>query len=164
MTTSRLLPSRAAVLGLSALIALGGSLAASSAPALAGTAPVYTSRFSDVALGGFDPVAYFTDGKPVEGSRQFTYTWKGATWQFASQANHDAFSATPERYAPQYGGHCAWAAAQNYVAPGDPHHWRIVGGKLYVNYNAKAQSTWERDIPGHIKAGDANWPGLLAKN
>ena len=164
MTTRRPSTSRAALLGLSALTALAGSLSTLPTPALAGTAPVYTGRFNDVALGGFDPVAYFTDGKAVEGSRQFIFTWKGATWRFATQANRDAFSATPERYAPQYGGHCAWAAAQDYVAPGDPHHWRIVGGKLYVNYNAKAQVTWERDIPGHIKAGDANWPGLLAKN
>jgi hypothetical protein len=164
MTTERLSAARAALLGLSALIALAGPLATPSTPALAGTAPVYTSRLSDVSLGGFDPVAYFMDGKSVEGSRQFTFMWKGAIWRFASQGNRDAFSAAPERYAPQYGGYCAWAASQNYVAPGDPRHWRIVSGKLYVNYDARVQTTWERDIPGHIKAADANWPGLLAKN
>ena len=124
---------RSAVLGLSGLLALAGSLALPPAPALAGPAPVYTGRFSDVALGGFDPVAYFTDGKPVEGSRQFAFTWKGATWRFAPQANLEAFSADPERYAPQYGGYCAWAAARNYLAPGDPRHWRILGGRLYLN-------------------------------
>ena len=139
-------------------------LGAQSTPVLAGTAPIYTSRFSQLALAGFDPVAYFLGGKPVEGSREFTYTWQGATWRFASEANRNAFSAAPERYAPQYGGYCAWAAAQGYVAPGDPRHWRIVGGKLYVNYDEKVQSTWERDIPGHVKAADANWPGLLAKD
>ena len=153
---------RSLVFGLPALVALTGGLTSAPTGAL-GAEPVYTGRLSDLALGGYDPVAYVLEGRPVEGSRSFSHQWMGATWRFASQANLDAFRASPARYAPQFGGHCAWAAAKGYLAPGDPRHWRIVEGKLYVNYDARVQADWERDIPGHIRAADANWPGLLAR-
>lgn len=149
---------RRAVSMLAALLALTGS-----APVLAGSPPVSTGRFSNLALGGFDAVAYHLEGRPVEGSAAHAYRWQDATWRFASQANLDRFRAEPERYAPRYGGFCAWAAAKGYRAPGSPHHWRLVEGRLYVNYDAGVQTKWERDIPGHIRAADANWPGLAAR-
>lgn len=125
--------------------------------------PVYTGWFSSLALDGHDPVAYFEEGAPVEGSSDYRHEWNGATWQFASADNRDAFVANPTAYAPQYGGYCAWAVAEGYEAAGDPRYWRIVDGKLYVNYNAEVQTRWEVDIPGFIDKADQNWPTLLAE-
>ena len=124
---------------------------------------IYTGILTSTAVGGYDPVAYFTEGKPVEGKRDITWSWKGVTWRFANEKNREAFKASPEKYAPQYGGHCAWAVSSGYTAKGDPKHWKIVNGKLYLNYNAKVQGDWERDVPGHIVKGDKNWPTVLGK-
>jgi YHS domain-containing protein len=132
-------------------------------PALARSPEIYTGILPGTAVGGYDPVAYFTEGKPVEGKRDITWTWKGVTWRFASQKNRDAFKAKPEAYAPQYGGHCAWAVSSGYTAKGDPKHWKIVNGKLYLNYNAKVQSDWQQDTVSHIAKGDKNWPKVLDK-
>jgi YHS domain-containing protein len=123
--------------------------------------PVYTSTFSDLAVSGYDPVAYFTQGKPVEGDPAFELEWNGATWRFATQDNLDTFRKDPESYAPQYGGYCAWAVSQGYTASSDPSAWRIVNGKLYLNYSASIQQRWEKDIPGHIQSAEANWPEVL---
>jgi len=111
-----------------------------------------------VALDGYDPVAYFIAGEPTQGAADIAYEWRGARWQFASQANRDAFAAEPERYAPQYGGYCSYAMAHGYIARGNPFQWAIVENKLYVNNNAFAMTLWDKDRPGHIVAGDANWP------
>lgn len=129
-------------------------------PARAGEAPVYTGFLSNLAVSGYDPVAYFSDGRPVEGSSKFESKYKGAVWRFASAEHKAAFDADPEKYAPQYGGYCAWAVSQGYTAKADPESWKIVGGKLYLNYNADAQKLWEENIPAHIAAGDENWPKL----
>ncbi|MEM9537863.1 MAG: YHS domain-containing (seleno)protein [Cyanobacteria bacterium P01_E01_bin.45] len=109
-------------------------------------------------MDGTDPVAYFTDNAPVPGSSDYTYEWGGATWQFSSEENRDLFASDPEAYAPQYGGHCAWAVAQGYSAPTVPDAWSIVDGKLYLNFDSSVQSRWERDIPGNIANADSNWP------
>ncbi len=122
--------------------------------------PVYQSLFG-TAIDGTDPVAYFTEGRPVEGSSDFTHEWNGATWRFASAENRDLFAADPEKYAPQYGGYCAWAVSQGYTASTDPTAWKIVDGKLYLNYNASVQSKWEKDVPGFIASADGNWPKVL---
>lgn len=124
---------------------------------------IYTAWLSAAAVGGHDPVAYFTDGKPVAGNPSITHQWKGATWRFASERNRDLFRARPEAYAPQYGGYCAWAVSQGYTAKGDPNHWKVVDGKLYLNYDANVQKNWEKDIPGHISRADRNWPQVLQK-
>ncbi|MEM9060884.1 MAG: YHS domain-containing (seleno)protein [Pseudomonadota bacterium] len=121
---------------------------------------VYQSLFG-TAIDGTDAVAYFTEGRPIEGSSDFTHEWNGATWRFSSAENRDLFAADPAKYAPQYGGYCAWAVAQGYTASTDPEAWKIVDGKLYLNYNKDVQSRWETDIPGHIASGDANWPKVL---
>lgn len=138
------------------------SLALLPSPALA-IDPIYTGLFSDLAVGGYDPVAYFTQGKPVPGSESFGLEWKGATWRFASAENRAKFEAGPEQFAPQYGGHCAWAMADGREASGDPKFWKIVNGKLYLNYDGDVQKKWERDIPGFIRSADVHWPKLLAE-
>lgn len=126
---------------------------------LAGLAPVN----GKLAVKGYDPVAYFDHGKPVKGSSDFEATWNGATWRFASAASKAKFVAAPEIYAPQYGGYCAWAVSRAYTADADPKAWKIVGGKLYLNYNLEVQSEWQKDEKENIARGDANWPKLLAK-
>ncbi len=123
---------------------------------------IYTGRFSSVAIGGHDAVAYVTESRPTEGSSDFEYRWKGAAWRFASQKNLAAFQADPEAYAPQYGGYCAYAVSQGATAPGDPNVWRIVDGKLYLNLNEAVGKIWAVDISGYIAKADANWPKLLA--
>ena len=125
--------------------------------------PVNTGTLSSLAVSGYDPVAYFTDGKPVEGKSDYQYKWKGATWRFANAKNLEAFKADPEAYAPQYGGYCAWAVSQGYTASADPKVWRIVGKKLYLNYNQDVQKTWEQDAAGNISKANANWPVVLEK-
>ena len=124
--------------------------------------PVNTTLFG-IAIKGYDPVAYFTDSKPVEGSSDFALEWNGAKWRFANAAHLAAFKATPEKYAPQYGGYCAWAVSQGYTAGIDPAAWKIVEGKLYLNYSTDIQKKWSGDIPGNIGKADKNWPVILAK-
>ncbi len=123
--------------------------------------PVSTGTFSSLAVSGYDPVAYFRQGRPVEGRSDLEYEWNGATWRFASADNLAAFKADPEKFAPQYGGYCAWAVSQGYTAKSDPAAWRIVDDKLYLNYSKDIQARWEQDIPGNIAKADANWPGVL---
>ncbi|MEM7098047.1 MAG: YHS domain-containing (seleno)protein [Pseudomonadota bacterium] len=116
------------------------------------------------AIRGFDPVAYFnlTDGdKAVRGSDEITYEWMGATWKFANTENRDAFAANPEKFAPQYGGYCAFAVSHGFTKPVDEDAWRIVDGKLYLNLSKRVKKKWEKDVPGNIAKGDANWPTAL---
>jgi YHS domain-containing protein len=122
---------------------------------------INTSFFGNKAVDGYDTVAYFTEGKPVEGKKAYTHKWKDANWRFASQENLELFKADPEKYAPQYGGYCAWAVAQGSTADADPELWKIVDGKLYLNFNQDIQDKWEADIPGFIEKADKNWPGVL---
>lgn len=136
---------------------------AAPAAALAAKAPVYTSSFSNAAVAGYDPVAYFTAGKPLKGDARFKTMYNGAEWRFSSAENLAAFRANPARYAPQYGGYCAWAVSQGYTASGDPEVWKVVDGKLYLNYNAEVGRKWSADVPGFIAAGDKNWPKVLGK-
>lgn len=110
-----------------------------------------------VALGGYDTVAYFTEGKPTQGRAKFHSFWNGAVWFFSSEQNRDKFAADPAAYAPQYDGYCAWAASQNYKRPGDPQVWQIEDGKLYVKVHEGAQKKWRADVPKHIAQGDKNW-------
>jgi YHS domain-containing protein len=123
-------------------------------------ADAVNANWRGIAIKGYDPVAYFTDAKPVEGESDFEFTWMGATWRFASSAHRDLFAANPEKYAPQYGGYCAWAVSQGSTAGIDPDAWRIVDGKLYLNYSRKIQQQWEGDVPGNIQKADVNWPKL----
>lgn len=125
--------------------------------------PVYTSYFNDRAIGGHDAVAYFTESRSVEGLKKFTSQYMGAEFRFSSQENKTLFDAEPMRYAPQYGGYCAWAVSQGYTASGDPDQWTIVDGKLYLNYDQSVSTMWKKDIPGFINSANKNWPALLAE-
>jgi YHS domain-containing protein len=141
---------------------VAAALALTTAPAaFADQDPVYTGRFSNVAVQGYDPVAYFTEGAPTKGSSQFSTSYRGAEYRFATEENLQRFLKAPEKYAPQYGGYCAWAISQGYTAKGDARHWKIVDGKLYLNFNRKIQERWETDIDGFITAADDNWPTVL---
>lgn len=116
-----------------------------------------------VTLKGYDPVAYFQESKPVKGSKEFEYEWMGVKWYFSNTTNRDLFAQEPEKYAPQYGGYCAWAVSQGYTADIDPDAWTIFNDRLYLNYNKKVRKTWQQDIPGNIAKADKNWPNLLNK-
>jgi len=154
---------RAAWLRRLALVAVVVSAGAALSPAPASADGIVNSSFlGGVAIEGVDPVAYFAEGRPVEGSSAFEHEWMGATWRFASAEHRDQFAVDPERYAPQYGGYCAWAVAQGYTAKIDPAAWKIVDGKLYLNYSPAVQSQWQSDIPGNVAKADANWPGIKA--
>ncbi|CAI4031030.1 Tat pathway signal sequence domain protein [Nitrospira tepida] len=113
-----------------------------------------------VAIRGYDPVAYFEERRPVKGSSTWTAQFQGSTFYFASAANRDAFTADPERYAPQYGGFCAFGAAKGYKAKTDPDAFSLVNGKLYLNYSLNVRALWQEDIPGYIAKGDKNWPDV----
>jgi len=117
----------------------------------------------DAAIRGYDPVAYFKAGKPVMGSKQFSYQWRGANWYFANQENLNTFKSAPEKYAPQYGGYCAFGLAEGHKAPTEPDAWTIVNGKLYLNYDKAVQSTWSKDRAKYIVTADKNWPTLKDK-
>ncbi len=143
------------------LYVIAFAAAAITTPALASKAEIYTGFLSGVAVGGYDVVAYFSEKRPVKGSDTHEMSYKGATWRFASRENLEKFRANPAAYAPQYGGYCAWAVSQGYTAKGDPEYWRIVDGKLYLNYDANVQARWEKDIPGFIRKAEANWPKVL---
>jgi YHS domain-containing protein len=118
---------------------------------------------SGIAIRGTDTVAYFTEGKPVPGSEEFEADWQGATWRFSSQQNLDLFTNDPEKYAPQYGGYCAYGVAQGYLVKIEPELWTIRDGKLYLNYDDDVQEKWEQDIQGFISAADSAFEGLLAE-
>jgi hypothetical protein len=131
-------------------------------PALAASS-VNRSLFGGVALKGYDPVAYFVQGQPVKGRKEFVFRWSDATWKFSSVEHRDLFARDPAAYAPQFGGYCAWAVSQGYTADIDPASWKIVSGKLYLNYDPEVQARWAQDIPGFIARAEKNWPRLLSK-
>lgn len=114
-----------------------------------------------IAIKGADPVAYFTQEAAVTGSSEFSFTWRGAEWHFASAENRDLFAADPEAYAPQYGGYCAYALAQNALAPIHVDSWTIHKGKLYLNFNLPTQTLWRLNRGRYIEKVDANWPSVL---
>jgi len=156
-TASNLLALVMALFAVAALVLWPGNLARAAQPA------IYTGLVKGVAVGGYDPVAYFTQRRPVKGSPQITLEHEGATWRFASEESRAAFQADPGKYAPQYGGYCAYAVALGYTAKGDPEAWSIVEGKLYLNFNLPTKATWEKDTAGYIAKSEKNWPGVLEK-
>ena len=117
----------------------------------AGKASIYQGIVSGVAVGGYDPVAYFKKKKPVKGSKDLVYKYKGAEWRFSSKANLAAFKANPKAYAPQYGGYCAWAVSQGYTAKGDPLAWSIYKGKLYLNFTNQSEQPGQKTNPATSK-------------
>ena len=131
-------------------------LALTAAPVVAGSF-VYGAK-QGVAIGGYDPVTYFTLGKPQKGSARITFDWSGTTWRFASKEDRALFQAMPEHYAPEYGGYCAYAMTDGNLVAGDPKQWHVEAGKLYLNNNWFAKKLWMRDVPAHVHSGDEHWP------
>jgi len=129
-------------------------------PAFATDDAVSTGFFNDIAIDGYDTVAYFTQGKPVEGDKKFQFSWRDANWRFASQENLDLFKQNPEKYAAQYGGYCAWAMAEGKTAGIDPDIWHIEDGKLYLNYDKGVQKDWLSDLQADIVSADKNYPKI----
>jgi YHS domain-containing protein len=128
-----------------------------------------TKRYLNVdrhglALQGYDPVAYFTDKKPVEGDKHISSTYQGATYYFSTGQHKQVFDADPAKYEPQFGGFCAYAVSQNSTASIGPEFWSIIDGRLFLQHNQKAVNLWNQDIPGHLKDADKNWPGINDKN
>lgn len=111
-----------------------------------------------LALKGYDAVAYFNQGKAIEGKKDFEHSWMGATWRFSTAENRDLFAKSPEKYAPQFGGYCAYGVTGGYLARTEPTAWKVVNGKLYLNYNSDIQKKWSEDIPGNIKKANEKWP------
>jgi YHS domain-containing protein len=109
------------------------------------------------AINGYDAVAYFKESKPVKGETKFAYTWKDASWYFANTENLEAFKANPEKFAPQYGGYCAYGTSQGHKAPTEADAWTIVGDKLYLNYNKDVKVLWSKNQQELIKKADDNW-------
>ncbi len=120
-----------------------------------------TFQVDGLAIHGYDPVAYFIEDKPVPGSDEHTIDYNGATWRFSTAMNLATFEGDPEKYAPRFGGYCAWAASQGYVAPIVPEAWTVHEGRLYLNYSRRVRRRWSRDIDANIAKGEANWPGIL---
>lgn len=147
--------SRRFVLGIVASTVAWPLVTAIRVDAQAVNAPLNAPR--GLAVHGYDVVAYFTDGRPVRGTTAFVHRWRDAEWRFASAAHRDAFAADPERYAPQYGGFCAYGVAEGAQVDVDPTAWRIVDGKLYLNIDHSVQRRWQQDIPGYIRRANENW-------
>lgn len=123
--------------------------------------PIYVDGKTKSAIGGYDTVAYFTEGKPVKGSTKYVATYKGAAWRFSSKENLDLFNASPEKYAPQYGGYCAYAVSRNTTASIKPQFFTVYQEKLYLNYNKGVYKRWIKNKNKHIVKGDKNWPDVL---
>ena len=117
-----------------------------------------------IAINGHDAVAYFTDNKAVEGSESFVFEWMGAKWLFSTSDHLEAFKANPEKYAPQFGGYCAYGVSENHKSPTDPNAWTIVDQKLYLNYSKKVKELWSKDVPTRIQKANEYWPTLNKSN
>ena len=150
---------RRALLGLAAFAAF--ALTTQSAHAVKQTGGEYNTLFAGLGAKSYDVVAYFTDSKPIQGSADFEAVHGGVTWRFASQEHLDLFTANPDKYAPQYGGFCAWGVAQGKLFDVDPvDGWKIIDGKLYMNFNGDILALWQKDIPGNLVKSEQNWPAL----
>jgi YHS domain-containing protein len=152
------------------LIARLGLLAVLLLPSLLFAAPPINTlsgglfdRQTGIAIKGYDPVAYFSDNKPVKGKEDFETEWNGAKWLFNSKANLDLFKANPEKYAPQYGGYCAYGVAVDNLVSIEPDKFTIINGKLYLNYDADVQSTWRKSPEKYITEADKKFSVLLKK-
>lgn len=141
-----------------ASLLLGVLLIVATHSASAAIDAIYTGFFSNEALRGYDTVAYFTQGMPVEGSDDFTYEYLGAVWKFSSQEHLELFKANPDKYAPQYGGYCAWAMSNGDTASAEPDLWTIHDGKLYLNYSRRVNQRWKADMVNFIRKADIEWP------
>lgn len=123
--------------------------------------PVYVTN--NIAINGYDAVAYFKEHKPVKGTKNYLFEENGVNWYFSSQANLDSFKTNPEKFMPQFGGYCAYGLSQGHKAPTDPDAWTIVDDKLYLNYNKDVQKLWKQNQSELIKTAENKWPELKDK-
>ena len=137
------------------------AVALTAVAAAAAVDPINTSGRERLAVDGYDVLAYF-DGEARLGVAEYEHRWMNATWYFASAENRDRFAADPERFAPQYGGYCAYAVSRGSTADVDPEAWTVHDDKLYLNYSKSVRTKWRKDIPGNVAKADRNWPKLLA--
>ena len=154
------LPTRRFALAIGFAALLVGTAVSAAPPVNTLKGGLFGSR-ANVAILGYDPVAYFTDGRPVKGDPAFVFEWVGAKWQFASQSHLDLFKAGPETYAPQYGGYCAYGVSQDQLVGIEPDKFKVLGGKLYLNYDAEVQAIWLKDPARYVKQADAKFKALL---
>ena len=168
-------PNTLAKIALSSILLLGTVSTVSSIPrtgqrAVANPASETTGHsaaiFAEdgIAIRGTDPVAYFTEGRPVQGVQDYAYEWQGVTWLFSSAKHRDLFASNPEAYAPQYGGFCAYGVSQGALVSIVPEAWAIEDGKLYLNFSSDVQQLWQENIPGYISQADKAWPQLVSNN
>lgn len=152
----------AAVAVIAAVIVAAGYVGIRASGVFASPKPaVNTIGSPGIAIKGYDPVAYFKDGGPRKGSKEFSAKYKGATWYFANADNKAAFTADPEKYAPVYGGYCAYGVAKGSLVKIEPEAWSIKNGRLYLNYDLGVQKTWAEDPQGYIAKADKLWPKLI---
>jgi len=130
-------------------------------PALAREPEIFAPE--GIALQGYDPVAYFTDGAAVKGREDHALMWRGATWYFASAQSQEAFEMNPQAYAPQYGGYCAYMMAEGGLASGAPEAFAVADGRLYLTHSAEFLSLWEQDIAGNVAKADSHWATVMNK-
>lgn len=149
---------RRSLLAVALMIPVAGTILR---PALAREPEIYAP--GGVALQGYDPVAYFTTGKPVKGSPDHALMWRGATWYFASAESQEAFEMNPQAYAPQYGGYCAYAMTKGAISPTAPEAFAVAGGQLYLTYSTEVRAIWEEDIDGNVALADLHWPEVMNK-
>jgi len=153
---------RRAALKLSFVAATSPIFLMSNVHAAKGKGPTYIDKRGR-AIKGYDTVAYFTENKAVAGTADFQHKWNHATWYFSNQENLNLFKAAPEKYAPEYGGYCAYAIAIDRLFPIDPTQFTILNDKLYLNYNPRIQRRWDKNRDGYLRDSEKNWPKLLAK-
>lgn len=161
LTAASTKTSRRAAMLLAAASTWLASVSAFAAPPINTLKGGFFGGRTDTAILGYDTVAYFTEGKPVKGQDAHVHTWMGAKWKFASQRHLDLFKADPAKYAPQYGGYCAYGVSQGNLVSIEPDKFRILDGKLYLNYDADIQAKWLKDPAGFIKQADARLATLL---
>ncbi|MEE9455243.1 MAG: YHS domain-containing (seleno)protein [Paracoccaceae bacterium] len=130
-------------------------------PTFAASPPIFVNA-NRIAINDYDPVAYFTQSRPVAGVSQHSVEWMGAIWHFSNAQNQSRFASTPDAFAPQFGGYCAYAASKGAIAPTIPEAWTVYKGQLFLNANLKARELWLRDIPGNIALANGFWPGILS--
>lgn len=127
-------------------------------PSVFAADPINNSIFGSVAIDGYDTVSYWTENRAVEGKKKFSYEWKGANWRFSSKENLDMFAANPSKYAPEYGGYCAWAMSDGKFASIDGEAFTMHNGKLYLNYNKNVMKEWRADKDRFISEADVHYP------
>ncbi len=120
---------------------------------------IYTKR-SDIALAGYDTVSFFLDESPEKGNKKWQTEFRNAVWYFRSEKNLNLFKDNPKKYAPAYGGYCAWAMNDGKLAPGKPKYWDIIDGRLYLNFSASTRRKFLAEVESMIKNADSKWPGI----